>query len=97
MKSSNNMNAQKDENGRDSMIAILNSDGVSVTRVTANPTTRGLKVDDNTTGSDAGNNSGIAQIDENGVAVMYALSSAGDGSLVELYVDSAGKLLINSN
>lgn len=90
-------NALPDENNRPTMIATLNSNGSTITRVTANASNHGLKVDDNTTGSDNGNNNGTANLDENSKPVMTALSSTGDGTLVEVYCDSSGKLLINSN
>ncbi len=49
------------------------------------------------TSGSSGNNRGSANLDENSVAVMTALSSSGDGTLVEVFCDSNGKLLINSN
>ncbi len=92
------VNAYRDENNRPTMTAILNSDGLSITAVKANPATNNsLKVDDNTTGTDQGNHGGVAKIDENGVSVMTVLSSDNDGTIIELYVDSDGKLLIDSN
>lgn len=90
-------NALKDENGRNTLIATLNSDGTSIVRIKADPSTHALKVDDNTTGSDNGNNGGNAMLDENSVPVLIALSSAGDGKIVEVYTDSSGNLLIDSN
>lgn len=92
-----NVNAYRDQNNRTTMTAILNSDGLSITAIKADPTNNRLKADDNTTGTDQGNHGGVAQIDENGVAVLTALSSDGSGTIIELYVDSSGKLLINSN
>lgn len=89
-------NAQHDQNGRASIICASSLDGVTIVPIKADPTTHGLKIDDNTTGSDNGNNSGIAIVDENSVAVWTALSSTGDGSIVEVYGDaSTGKVLIN--
>ena len=79
------------------MIGISNVDGATIEVVKASPTNHGMEVDDATTGSDVGNNSGIALVDENGTQVLLAESSAGDGTFVELYVnDSTGRLLINS-
>ena len=90
-------NAKKDENGRNTIIAIDNTDGVSIVPIYADPTTHALHVDDGAGGSDMGNNGGIAMLDENGVAVMTAESSAGDGTLVELYVNnSTGALLVKT-
>lgn len=79
------------------MIGISNADGVTIKTVCIKPSNKGLCIDDNTTGSDMGNNQGNALVDENGIAVLMAESSAGDGSLVELYVDDlTDRLLINS-
>lgn len=91
-------NALKDQNDRPTLIGVDKTTPTTIRRVTANPSNfNGLSVDNGTTGSDNGNNGGIALLDENSVAVMTALSSAGDGTLVEVYVDSTGKILINSN
>ena len=69
-------NAYKDENGVSTLIAALNTDGITPIRVLVNPTNHALKVDDNTTGSDNGNNKGNAMKDQNGVSVLIAVSSA---------------------
>lgn len=92
--------AKIDENGRATMTALLNTDGRTVTNVCADPTDHSLCVDDNTTGS---NNGGTyVRPDENtkqfaAAPGLFALSSAGDGALVALYVDSNGKLLVDSS
>lgn len=78
------------------MAALLNTDGKTITPVNANPANHGLKIDDNTTGSDNGNNNGNAAIDENSKSSLYALSSDGLGSRINLYSTSDGKLLIQS-
>jgi len=91
------MNAGHDENARPTLIGVNNLDGITVEQVTADPITHALNTDDGTTGTDMGNNNGVAMLDENSVSVMMAQSSAGDGTLVEVYVnDSTGRLLINS-
>ena len=91
------VNAKHDENARPTMIAISSTDGVTIEPVKADPTTHALHISDGTTGSDLGNNSGNALLDENGVSVLMAESSAGDGSLVELYInDATGRLLVKS-
>lgn len=90
-------NAKHDENARPTMTGISNTDGITIENVFANPINHAFEIDDGTTGSDMGNNGGIAMIDENSIPVLTAESSAGDGSLVELYInDSTGRLLINS-
>lgn len=91
-------NAKQDENGRPTAIGVSSDDGQTIIPLQADPTVHGLDIDDDTTGSDNGNNNGAAMIDENGVAVWTALSSDDDGTIIELYVDpNTGKLLIDSN
>lgn len=90
-------NAYKDENSIPTLIATSNVNGNSIIRVLANSTNHGLKVDDNTTGTDHGNNGNIANRDENNVPVLIAVSSTDGITPVEVYVDSSGKLLIDSN
>lgn len=93
--------AKLDENGRASMVALLDSDGRTLVCVTANPSNNnGLSVDNGTTGSDNGGT--YAKLDENSrpeafAPALFALSSAGDGSLVAVYADSDGSLLIDSS
>lgn len=91
------MNAKKDENGRPTIICASSSDGVTIIPIQANPVGHGIVYDDNTTGSDNGNNNGKAVLDENGVSVMIAESSDGSGNLIEVYGDAnTGKILIDS-
>lgn len=91
-------NAKHDANTRPTAIAVSNNDGTSIIALEANPTTHYLKASDGTTGTDEGNNNGVAMIDENGVAVMTALASDGSGQIIELYADPLTKaLLINLN
>lgn len=88
-------NAKLDDNGRQTMTALLNTDGTTITRVKADPILHGLDVDDDTTGSNNGGTN--AHLDDNYRPTMFALSSVGDGALVALYVNSSGELLINSH
>lgn len=91
-------NAKLDENSRPTIICASSADGVTIVPIKISPTTHAVSVDNNTTGSNNGNNGGNAMLDENSVPVWTALSSAGDGSIVEVYGDLAtGKILINSN
>lgn len=92
-------NAPRDNNSRPSIICASSADGLIIVPIKANPSNNnGLKVDDNTTGSDNGNNGGIAMLDENGVNVWIAMSSDGSDNIVEVYGDAGtGKVLINSN
>ncbi len=102
------VNAYRDENSVPTLIAASNADGQTIVRVLANPTNHALKVDDASTGSDAGNNSNNAQKDENSVPVLICVSSetttvGGVNFIqgitpVEVYADPAtGMLLIDSN
>jgi hypothetical protein len=89
-------NAGTDESRAKSMTAILNTDGLTIEALTANPANNALSVDDNTTGSNNGPTA--AKFDDNHQPTMYALSSAGDGTKVPLYGLVSGntvKLLIN--
>lgn len=88
-------NALIDENGNQSMTGLLNTNGTTITRVEADPTTHEMEVDDNTTGSDNGGNH--AFFDGNQRTTMFAESSDGDGVLVSLYVNSSGQLLVDSS
>jgi len=90
------MNALHDENGRPTMIGVSSVDGKTITQVYSDPLNNTIKVSDGVGGVDLGNNQGNALVDDNGVAVLMAESSAGDGSLVELYVDATGSLLVKS-
>lgn len=86
-------NAKIDENGRNAIIALLDTDGSTITPICANG--HSLCIDDNTTGSDNGGGSN-AKIDENGRNTLTALSSDGSGAIINLYVNSSNQLLINS-
>lgn len=92
------VNAALDDNGREAITARLNTDGATLVRVCANPAnSNSLCVNDGTTGTDNGGN--IAKIDENTrphTSGLFAYSSAGDGTLVALYANSDGHLLIDS-
>ena len=89
-------NAAHDQNGRPTIICASSADGVTIVPIYVNvANNNGLMIDDNTTGSDNGNNAGNAMLDENSVPVWTALSSAGDGSIVEVY-GLNNKVLINS-
>lgn len=89
-------NASHDDSHAPSMTAILNTDGLTIEALTANPSNNALSADDNTTGSNNGPTA--AKFDDNHVPTLFALSSAGDGTFVPLYGLISGntvKLLIN--
>jgi len=87
------MQAPRDENNVPGILGVLNTDGETVMAVKANPTTKALSVNNNTTGSDNGPD--MALRDQNFVPTMLAVSSADGETLVSLYVDADGKLLID--
>lgn len=96
--SKNMSNAKMDENNRPTIICVSNVDGITIVPIKANKVNHGVVTDDNTTGSDNGNNDGNAMIDENGVSVFTALSDDGSGEIVEIYSDpSTGAILTDSS
>lgn len=86
--------AKKDDNRVPTLIATLNTDGETMVNVTVNPSTHGLDVDDDTSGSDM--SSGNADRDGNRRTGLIGVSSADGVTPVEVYADSSGNLLINS-
>jgi len=89
----NMANAKRDNNNVPTMLGVLNSDGTTILPVKINPATFGLKVDNNTTGSDNGPNRALH--DDNFIPTGLAVSSADGTTPIALYVDSNGKLLID--
>lgn len=89
-------NAARDANSVPAVIAILNTNGATITRILGNPVTRAMKVADAATGSDNGPTPARALRDENEVHTLLALSSAGNGAIVPLYADASGNLLVKS-
>lgn len=88
-------NASRDENHVPTLICALSTDGITPTKVKADPTTHVLSVEDNTTGSDHGVANAVR--DENHVPVLMAVSEVDGITPVEVYADSNGNLLIDSN
>lgn len=89
-------NAQKDENGVSTLIAVSNADGKSVIRVCSDPTLHSLCTMDGVSGSDLSNDSNALR-DENSVPVFLAVSYVDGVTPVEIYADSVtNKLLIKT-
>lgn len=86
-------NAERDDNNVPAIIAVLNTDGTTVTPVEINPTTHGLSVDNASSGTDQGPERALR--DENFVTTMLAVSDSDGVTPVSLYVDSNGRLLID--
>ncbi len=97
-------NASHDSNSTPTLLGALNTDGITPTKVKANPSNHGLKVSDGTGGTDHGVDHAVR--DENNVPTLLAVASTtitvGGISYVqgvtpvEVYADSSGNLLINS-
>jgi len=88
-------NASKDDNRVPTLIAGLETDGVTIVRITADPTNHGLSVNDASTGTDYGPEN--APIDENHIPALMAVSSDDGTTPVVVYATSSGELLIDSN
>lgn len=88
-------NASRDQNSVPTILGAKAASTSETSPVLADPSTHALAVDDNTTGSDNGPSN--APRDQNDVPALMAVSSADGKTPVVLYVDSDGKLLINSN
>jgi hypothetical protein len=89
------MNALRDENFVSVKIGLLNSDGKTIVPLAVDPTNHSIGVSDGTTGTDFGPQNSVH--DDNGVTTMIGVSSADFSTPVVVYVDSSGKLLINSH
>lgn len=87
-------NAKIDQNGKQTITGLLNTNGTTITNIQADPTTHSMEVSDGTTGSDNGGNK--AATDANGRPTLFAVSSVDGVTPVALYVDSTGHLLIQS-
>jgi hypothetical protein len=87
--------SKKDGNGSNSLIAALNTDGRTITPIQAYSTTHALLVNDATTGSNNGPTNALH--DDNGVPTICAVSSTDGKTVIVLYADSGGSLLIQSS
>ena len=86
----------RDSNGVPAASGTSATDGVTVVPLYLDPTTHGIQLDDNTTGSDLSTK--VARRDRNQLPVMMGVSSVDGVTLVPLYIDpSTKKLLLNSN
>ena len=86
--------SKRDENMVPTMTGVLNTDGVTVTLIKADPTTHVIDTSDGSTGSDLGADN--AKRDSNNVPVLMAVSSSDGSTPVPLYVNSSGQLLVKS-
>lgn len=88
-------NASRDQNNIPGILAALNTDGVTLTRVLADSVTHAIRVADGTTGTDHGTVS--AKRDQNSVTGWMGVSSVDGVTPVPIYADSDGNLLVDSN
>jgi hypothetical protein len=86
--------AAKDSNFVNTKIAILNSDGITIAALTANPTTGALKINDGTTGTSYAPLD--AKRDPDFAKCLLAVSYIDNKTLVPLQADSTGALLVDS-
>jgi len=87
-------NARYDESSVPTRVAVLNTDGKTITPLQANPATYFLEVNNGTTGTSYPYTN--AMRDDNGNPAMLVLSSADLKTIIPLQADLNGKLLIKS-
>lgn len=87
-------NAARDGNYVTTIIAALNTNGTTVTRVKADAVTHALQTNDGITGSDHGPVDDLR--DENYARCWMAVSSTDGKTPVVCYADASGKLLVKS-
>lgn len=83
-----------DSNSRGSLTARLKTDALTITRLTADPTTGSLATTVNTAG--AVNPKTFAATDDNYRPTIFAVSESDGVTLVALQCDSTGALLVKS-
>lgn len=88
------MNAAIDINGKGTLTARLNTNGLTIMRVKATASGH-LLINDGVTGTPTGNN--FAATDDNERVSMFAVSSSDPTVLITLLTDSSGALLVDSN
>lgn len=86
-------NAKRDANNIPSILATLNTDGVTPVPLQVSATNK-LKVSNGTTGT--GQPYGNAQKDENRVSTIWGVSSADGVTIIPIYCNSSGALLTKS-
>ncbi len=84
----------RDDNRIPTLRAVQNTAGTPIGNVTADPLTHALEVIDGTTGSDYG--PATAKRDDQRVPSIMAVSTSDGETPISLYIDSSGKLLIQT-
>lgn len=75
-------------------LLCVQDDGATLINIKASPTSHGLQVADNTTGSDNGPTN--SRHDANHTPILMAVSSTDGKTPVAVYADADGNLLVNS-
>lgn len=88
-------NASRDQNHITTLLAVLNTDGTTIQNTTVAPATHFFQVEDGITGSDFGGDDALR--DANHIPVALAVSESDGITPVPLYINSSGKLLVDSN
>lgn len=86
------MQAAIDVNSKQTILARLKTDGITNTRVTAEPNTGAMEITGNTAGAVTPRT--FAGTDENGRTGWFAVSENDPTRLVAIQCDSQGKVLI---
>ena len=86
--------APRDNNRVPTMIAALNTDGVTPVFIEIESSNKAIKINNGVSGSDYGTIPD--KRDDNRIPFMMGVSSADGETLVPIYADSNGGLLINS-
>lgn len=86
------MNAALDQSSKQTITARLKTDGITVIRITADPSTHAMSTTNTTSGAVSPKHS--AATDENGRTTWFAVSENDSTQLVALQCDSAGNLLV---
>lgn len=87
-------NAKKDSNGVSSMIAALNTNGISIVNLAVNPVTHALKINLGDTGVSADVETALK--DDNGVSSMIGVSSDDLETPIRIHANSLGELLVDN-
>lgn len=85
-------NAAIDSNSKQTIFARLKTDGVTPTRIIADPNTGALGITTITSGAVVPTN--FSATDENGRTSLFAVSENDSKALVALQCDSSGNLLV---
>lgn len=87
------MNSYHDGNGRHTVIAV-ESDGVTLVNIKADPITHALYTSDGVTGSD--NGPIISRHDDSHVPILMATSNSDGRTPVAIYGNASNQLLVES-